>query len=150
MIADARRLEVQYTIECALDWTTRSVAIEQLHGTTKQSLHLRRDESGAWWRDGARLAEFDGLSDVDLSVTPSTNTLPIRRLALEPGASAPTDAVWVRFPALAIERLPQRYTRTGDRQYRYESSGGAFTADLEVDEHAMVVRYGALWERTVP
>ncbi|MGH7445808.1 MAG: putative glycolipid-binding domain-containing protein, partial [Longimicrobiales bacterium] len=95
-IADAQLLEVHYTIDCALDWTTRTVVIETLHGLARQTLHLRRDASGAWWRDGTRLPEFDGFTDVDLSITPSTNTLPIRRLGLQTGEAAVTDAVWVR------------------------------------------------------
>ena len=93
------------------------------------------------------LKEFEGLVDVDLQVTPATNTLPIRRLQLGVGESAETDALWVRFPELALERLPQRYTRTGEFRYTYESRGGAFRAELEVDAQGLVVRYGDIWKR---
>lgn len=146
-MVDAQPFQVHYIIDCDLGWSTRTVQIATIHGITNQTLQLRRDASGSWWRDGTRMPEFDGLIDVDLSISPSTNTLPIRRLGLETGAAASTDAVWVRFSALSMERLPQRYTRTDERQYLYESRGGSFTADLEIDDHGMVLRYGDLWAR---
>jgi hypothetical protein len=84
---------------------------------------------------------------VDLAVTPSTNTLPIRRLDLAVGEGRDVVAAWVRFPGLTIEPLPQRYVRIAEHQYRYESRGGEFTAELEVDTLGVVVRYGSFWER---
>jgi uncharacterized protein len=88
-----------------------------------------------------------GCLDVDLAFTPATNILPLRRLGLAAGESGEMTAAWVRFPALSIEPLPQRYTRLDARRVRYESRGGAFTAELEVDELGLVVRYPPLWER---
>lgn len=93
------------------------------------------------------VAGLDGLRDVDLGFTPATNTLPMRRLALEVGESAEVDAVWVRFPELEVARLPQRYTRLEGMRYRYESAGGAFLAELEVDANGLVIRYGKYRER---
>lgn len=58
-------------------------------------------------------------------------------------------AWWIRFPDLTIERLRQRYVRSGDTLYRYSSNGGAFTADIEVDDEGLVVRYPPLWDRVI-
>ncbi len=90
--------------------------------------------------------DLAGCIDVDLGITPSTNTLPIRRLNLQVGESADVTAAWVRFPELTVEPLAQRYTRLDERRYRYESTTG-FSAELEVDELGLVVRYGDIWER---
>jgi hypothetical protein len=46
-----------------------------------------------------------------------------------------------------LEPLPQRYTRVGPSQYRYESRGGSFTASLETDELGLVRSYPPGWER---
>lgn len=146
-VADDRPFHVQYLVQCDTDWATREVHIRTIHGESYRQLELRRDGSGTWWRDGERAPEFDGLTDIDLSVSPSTNTLPIRRLALSIGDGASTDAVWVRFPELDLERLSQQYTRVDAYRYTYESGDGAFTADLAVDVEGVVVRYGRLWER---
>jgi hypothetical protein len=76
-----------------------------------------------------------------------TNTLPIRRLAPAIGESIDVTAAWVRFPELTLEPLPQRYTRLSERRYRYESNGGAFVAELEVDDAGLVITYEGGWER---
>jgi uncharacterized protein len=88
-----------------------------------------------------------GCLDVDLAFTPATNILPLRRLGLAVGESRELTAAWVRFPDLSVEPLAQRYTRLDERRMRYESRGGSFTADLEVDELGLVVSYPPLWER---
>ncbi len=93
------------------------------------------------------MAGSDGLLDIDLSITPSTNTLPIRRLDLAVGGRKSVEALWIRFPDLQIDQLSQTYQRSGPGAYRYESNGGAFAAELEVDSEGVVVTYGDLWER---
>lgn len=140
-------IEIRYVVRCDLDWVTRGADVQTVQGTASRRLEMRRDDQGAWWRDGRRMPDLDGLVDVDLAVTPSTNTLPIRRLALDVAGDAPTDAVWVQFPSLSIDRLAQHYTRTAERRYRYASRGGSFVADLDVDDQGVVVRYGEIWER---
>lgn len=140
-------MQVQYVVHCAVDWSTRGAHVHIIRGDAVHRLELRRDEAGAWWRDDEPMPELEGLTDIDLSISPSTNTLPIRRLALPVGDSAATDAAWVRFPELTVQRLPQRYTRTAEHRYTYESRGGSFRADLEVDAHGLVVHYGQIWKR---
>ena len=84
--------------------------------------------------------------DVDLNFSPSTNLLPIRRLALEVGSEAAVRAAWLRFPGFALEPLEQVYRRAAVGLYRYESAGGQFRADLEVDESGFVTRYPGFCE----
>lgn len=129
------------------DWQTRKVKIELSSGTEEQSLHLERDDDGRWWNGDSELTAFAGMNDIDLGITPSTNTLPIQRLGLKPGESASMTAVWIQFPSLTIAPLAQQYTRTGEYAYRYESNDGAYQADLEVDEHGLVTRYADVWSR---
>jgi len=93
------------------------------------------------------IASIAGCLDLDLAFSPSTNILPLRRLGLGAGESGEATAAWVRFPDLSVEPLPQRYTRLDERRVRYESRGGAFTAELEVDDLGLVVRYPPFWER---
>jgi hypothetical protein len=70
--------------------------------------------------------------DVDLGISPCTNTLTIRRLGLEIGELGHLDAVWVRFPEMNVEVLTQTYERLGDRMFRYTSPG--FQRGIEVDD----------------
>lgn len=149
-VHDGSPLRVDYLILCNADWTTHGAHISVVHGSSNQRLELKRAPSGTWQRNGEPVPGLAGIDDVDLAISPASNTLPIRRLALAVGEARDTDAVWVRIPELAIERLSQRYTRTGELRYAYESDRGAFRADIEVDDLGMVVRYGELWERVRP
>jgi uncharacterized protein len=73
-----------------------------------------------WHNKGSMVSFAKGWSDVDLEVTPSTNTIPIRRLDLKVGESQEVNAVWVRFPSLELEPLRQQYTRHDENHYRYQ------------------------------
>ncbi|HEY8022403.1 MAG TPA: putative glycolipid-binding domain-containing protein [Thermoanaerobaculia bacterium] len=139
-------LEVEYEIACGKGGETRSVRVELTRGAAMRRLELAAAD-GRWLQDGRELPSLAGCLDVDLAITPSTNLLPIRRLNLAVGQSAAVTAAWVRFPDLTIEPLPQRYTRLAEGRYRYESRGGSFTADLDVDEHGFPIRYPPFWER---
>ncbi|MPY16028.1 putative glycolipid-binding domain-containing protein [Paenibacillus glucanolyticus] len=145
---DTQPLHCSYEVKTTSGWKTREVRIHLSNGTKEQSLHLKQDEDNRWWSSGTELRSFAGMNDIDLGITPSTNTLPIRRLQLKPGESASMIAVWIQFPSLTVSPLPQRYTRTGERSYRYESNNGAYQADLEVDEHGLVTKYADVWSRT--
>jgi len=50
-------------------------------------------------------------------------------------------------PELKIEPLPQEHQNVSERRYRYTSRGGAFAADLEVDDAGVVVNYQGIWQR---
>ena len=136
-----------YEVVCSSDWHTRHVRVELERGAESVTLELTADGSGKWWQDDTELLHLRGLIDADISVSPATNTLPIRRCGLSIGESVEVTAAWVRLPALSIEPLSQEYTRAGQHDYRYASRGGAFTADLTVDDFGLVVRYGEYWER---
>jgi hypothetical protein len=88
---------------------------------------------------------LDGCLDVDLSATPFTNTLPIRRLALAPGWAAEITVVYVDVPALRIGVSRQRYRcltwGPAGGVYRYENAAGDFAADITVDADGLVVEY---------
>lgn len=87
-----------------------------------------------------------GCVDLDLNFSPSTNMLPIRRLSLAIGQSADVRATWLRFPSFKVEPLEQRYTRLSESTYRYESAGGTFVREIEVNEHGLVTRYPGFFE----
>jgi hypothetical protein len=143
-------LEVHYRIECDGDWQTRSVLIEQRLGLQQSSLSLAVDAGDKWinQRTGA-IDAVTGCIDVDLELTPITNTLPVNRLNLAIGQVEEIAAAWVRFPSLDIVHARQSYERLSDRTYRYRSLGSGFTADIDVDEAGLTVRYQGIWERVV-
>jgi hypothetical protein len=87
-----------------------------------------------------------GCIDLDLGFSPSTNLLPIRRLGLAVGQEAEVKAAWLRFPGLPLEPLEQLYRRIDVTTYRYESAGGSFVTELQVNAQGLVTRYPNFWE----
>ena len=138
-------MRVSYSVVCDAGWSTRQVVIHQGTAAAEEGLSLTVDTALRWWAGTDELPELRGCLDVDLGITPATNTLPIRRRKLAAGESADVTAAWVRFPELSVERLPQRYTRLDQFLYRYESSNGGFVADISVDDLGLVTRYGDFW-----
>jgi len=145
--ADDGPLLVRYTVTCDTGWRTRAVEIEREFGSGTRALCLTVDKERRWWSAGAELVAFRGCDDIDLGVTPATNTLPIRRLDLGVGETGAVTAAWVQFPTLAMEPLPQIYTRLDTLHYRYESGNGAYETEIAVDELGLVTRYDKGWER---
>lgn len=132
-------IRLAYRIECDTAWRIRSVSVD-IHRLARRNLTC--DEDGRWFDNGRERADLTGCTDVDIALTPFTNTLPIRRLGLEPGA-ADLRVVYIQpTPRLTIEAAAQRYARL-DAGYRYES--GAFSADLVVDADGLVTDYPDLW-----
>ncbi len=143
---DGRPLDVDYQVLVDAGWATRSVDVTMDRLAKPRRLRLDRSTNALWRIDGAPAPELDGCLDVDLGVTPSTNTLPIRRLGLKVGQELEIDVAWVKFPELRVDRGRQTYARISAETWRYTS--GEYTADLTVDENGCVTRYGNdLWKQ---
>ena len=136
-------LDVRYKVEAGPDGLTRRVELELDGGATRRV--LLADGAGHWrWEGGPELAEVAGSLDVDLTVTPATNTLPIRRLAaLEAGQAAGLQMAWVQFPGLEVLASAQRYQRLAADRWHF--STGDFHAELLVDPDGLVLDYGGLF-----
>ena len=52
-----------------------------------------------------------------LEWSPSTNALPIRRMALKVGETRAVTAAWVRFPSLQVQRPEQSYEHLAEERY---------------------------------
>lgn len=142
---EAHRLD--YTVACDAAWRTRRVSVRAARGTTASDVTVRVDDEGRWWVNGEARADLADCLDIDLGFSPSTNTLPIRRLQLSIGEQADIRAAWMRFPELDVQPVWQRYRRLADRLYRYENPESGFRADVLVDAEGLVVQYPPGWER---
>lgn len=148
-LPDEGPVRLRYRLDASADGRTRLVEVEA-DGDADRSVRLIAEPDGGWSDDsGTTMPALDGCVDVDISTSPLTNTLPIRRLDLVPGESANITVVYIDVPTLTVSAATQRYTclfvedeRSG---YRYES--GTFSADLVVDPHGLVLDYADLWQR---
>ncbi|HLH09792.1 MAG TPA: putative glycolipid-binding domain-containing protein, partial [Terriglobales bacterium] len=97
----AQPLFVSYEIVCDKEWRTHEAQILQVNAGEQCELNVK--VTGVDWSINGKLRpDLHGLLDIDLSITPSTNTLPLRRLNLQGGQSQPVTAAWIRFPSLEL------------------------------------------------
>jgi hypothetical protein len=140
-----------YNIRCDSTWSVRTVTLDLLDNQSS-TLHLEADGNGHWRSaNGDPLPELDGCIDVDINATPFTNTLPIRRLGLTPGASTEITVAYILLPELQFRPGRQRYTclstDTHGGMYRYESLESDFIAELHVDSDGLILNYSTIWKR---
>ena len=138
-------VRIEYRVLADAAGLTSAAHVRDLRGFEQRTIALERTAKGGWTVDGAAARALRGCTDVDLGCSPSTNTLPIRRLRLGVGASQTIQAAWIRFPELAVVKAAQTYTRLDEYTYRYTS--GTFEAELTVDDDGVVAGY-AVWQRT--
>ena len=140
-----RPVRVEYRVLTDSKGLTTAAHVRDLRGFEQRVLALARDPKGAWMVDGKAAKALKGCTDVDLGCSPSTNTLPVRRLRLAIGGSQVIQAAWIRFPELTVVKAAQTYTRLDEFTYRY--SAGSYTGELTVDDEGLVASYDA-WMRT--
>jgi len=150
-LAEGAPFRVRYTIACDDRWRLRAADVVSL-GNDRRELHLRADGTGVWTNEaGQPLPDLAGCIEVDISATPFTNTLPIRRLDLRPGDSRDVPVAYIAIPDFTLRQVPQRYTRLDARAdealYLYEGLLWDFRAELPVDGDGVVTDYPGLFRR---
>lgn len=131
-----------YSLNCDAAWNFRSLDLAVAEGTVSA-----RYSDGQWVVDGVARPDLADAREVDISISPLTNTLPIRRLGLDVGEGADIVTAYVDVPALTVTADPQRYTRLSAREYLYESRDSDFRSTLTVDERGVVEEYPGLFTR---
>jgi uncharacterized protein len=137
-----------YEVRCDPGWKTRAARVVGWHGTHPIDLTIEADGAGSWWVNGASQPAVRGTLDLDLAITPSTNTLSLRRLRIPVGGREEVAAAWLDWPKPQLQRLVQRYHRLDQHRFEYEAdlASGLFRGTIEVGAAALVTRYGSLWD----
>lgn len=141
---DGQPGEIRYVVLVDDRWRTRVAGITVMTAAGRRHLSLGSDGDGGWHIDGVPAPDIHGCTDIDLGFSPSTNTLPIRRLSVAEGEVVPVRAAWVRFPEFTTEVLEQSYERIEANRWCYRSGTG-FAAELTVDASGLVLNYGDVW-----
>jgi hypothetical protein len=150
---DGLDLRAHYSIETDSDWCVRRLHFALLG--TEKGLHLESDGHGTWTVNREPAPVLTGCLDLDIEVTPFTNTLPLRRLGLEAQESAEIRVAYIPVPDLEVRPVEQRYTclaplGPGGGRYRYEGPFRDFTAEIEVDADGLVLDYPETFRRIWP
>lgn len=137
-----------YVVHVDRNWQTTEGRVWGWRGREAIDLRLRRDGAGSWTLNDLPCPAVQGCIDLDLSFTPATNLLPLRRLSLGVGESAEVRSAWLEWPEVRLTLLVQRYRRRSETEYEYESDlPGAeqFRAMLRVHPDGWVLDYAGLW-----
>jgi hypothetical protein len=150
-VQDDAPFRVQYLIRCDPGWTVQELSVKRVDGTNKQVI-LHSDGKGHWITPiGEPIAQLEGCIDVDISGTPFTNTLPIKRLSLQPGIATNINVVYVQVPSLEIRPMMQQYTcllnSDSGGLFRYRSLASGYIAELPTDPNGLVIDYPDLFTR---
>ena len=147
LISDGTPHEIRFSVVTDVSWRTLTVGAHVQSSGSDRRLALSADGEGSWSVSDSPLIELYGAIDIDLSWTPSTQTLAIRRLGLDVGQTAETTVAWIDFPGHDIARVTQTYTRLAEDRYRLEHGGSS--GDVVVDDGGIVVDHPRGW-RAVP
>jgi uncharacterized protein len=127
-------------------WRVKTLNLELL--ATKEKIKLESDGHGNWSNDTGIIPKLYGAIDIDITATPFTNTIPIRRLKLGNKQQAEILVVYVTIPELSFDIDRQRYTRVSKYIYLFEQINNNFTRKIKVDKDGLVVTYPGLF-RTI-
>ena len=106
-----------------------------------------RTEGNVWLKNEEMAEEFTDCTFVDISLTPFTNTLPIRNLKLQAGESKTIKVLYFDVIEGEVKAMQQQYTCIDMHHYKFENVPNDFEAIITVDDEGFVVDYLGLFER---
>ena len=136
---------LSYRIECDRTWRSQRGRLHGWIGPDRIDFRIERTAGDTWTLNGVEQAGVRDCIDLDLAITPATNLIPIRRLALAVGQSADAPAAWLQVAATSLVVLPQHYERRTEITYLYEAPTTGFSGPLEVTPSGFARRYAGLW-----
>ena len=139
---------ITYFVTLKPDWTTESAALRVMAGGRRRRVRVAAMPTREWMVQGQPMPAVSGCIDLDLAFTPATNTISIRRLALEVGQSATVTAAWFDFRTNTLTPLRQIYKRISVGEYAYSCPDIHFESTLRVGTAGLVQDYPPLWEGT--
>lgn len=152
-VEDRKPWIIDYEIRVDVGWRTRVARVTLRTDAGRRSRLLQGDGDGRWRIDDEPAPHLDGCLDVDLESSALTNALPVHRLTLAVGATAPAPAAYVRALDLGVERLEQQYTRISDeaghQRYDYRAPRFDFSTQLVYDAAGLVLAYPGIAVRAV-
>lgn len=135
---------VVYTLTLDTSWQVKLCAIKATVQSDTTPIVLEKKTDG-WWLNGQLRPDFENCTDIDIPLTPLTNSLPIHRLKLQPGEEREIEVAYIDLLKGSIGPVKQKYRRTGLRHYHYENIPNDFEAEITVDSGGFVTDYPGLF-----
>jgi hypothetical protein len=140
--------KLEYHIETNRNWETLLVEIQSQFQNRNANLVFKSKGNGKWAKNGKRVNDFDNCIDIDISLTPFTNSLPVNRLKLAYNEAKEIDVLYFDILDQQVKAVRQKYKRLSETEYKYQNIPNDFEAVIIVDELGFVSQYPGLFERT--
>jgi hypothetical protein len=138
---------VEYHIKTNENGETLYFHVANRHDNLIEHFIFESDGKGNWQSNHRSMDDFKGCIDIDMPITPSTNSLPIHRLNLPVGGEEVIQVLYVDILSNKLTPVKQKYTRLSDHEYKYENVPNDFETTIRVDESGFVVDYPGLFVR---
>ncbi|HWR25394.1 MAG TPA: putative glycolipid-binding domain-containing protein [Methanosarcina sp.] len=137
---------MDYDLALTADWNIKEMSVKSL----LDERAIRLVHEGDQWYDGKGqyLPEFDGIEFVDISISPFTNTLPIKRLQFEGEQAQKVDIIYFDENKFTLQKVQQIYSHLGERTYCYQDIElPDFVSNITVDEDGLVIDFPKMFRR---
>ena len=139
---------VEYLIKTNENWETIFFELKTQLYDKREIFSCCSDGKGNWIKDGEPANEFNGCIDIDIPLTPFTNTLPINRNKLSVNESKQIKVIYLDILNEQFKPVQHKYTRLSQFRYKYENVPNDFEAVITIDELGFVIDYPELFVRT--
>jgi uncharacterized protein len=142
--------DVQYVLRLNAAWRVQQFML--FRDLDEPDLWLATDGAGRWGEvNGAHRVDLDACTDIDIALTPVTDSIVVRRLPLHVGHAAEITVALVDVDTLGVVRTHRRYARLDDARWRIEhldpTGGTVHEVEVDVDDLGFVVDYPGLVRR---
>jgi hypothetical protein len=146
---------VNYSLRFTDDWNMRFATVRRLD-LRGNALSIETDGNGEWFGSSdLPLSSLKGCLNVDISATPFTKSLPIRRLQLSKGQSEKVSVAYIEVPAFSIRPAVQRYeclAPLGSKggRFNFNPGDGSGVVEIVVDADGIVTQFPGAFQRVWP
>lgn len=144
--SENKKYLVEYELSIDKEWKIFNFDISlEVNNNKKKITGFKNNNE--WEINGKTKTQFTNFDFIDISLTPFTNTLPIKNLRLIGNQEKEINVIYIDILADLVKPVKQKYRKNSEINYRYENIPNNFVADIEVDEFGLVKFYPKLFER---
>lgn len=149
-ILEGQPILIEYQVVIDKDWVVKEVQIKSLIGSSKNII-LKSNLKGKWYNEqNQEIPEFEGCIDIDISITPLTNSLPINRLKNVLEQRTRITVLYFDIENWKFKKVEQFYTNIAHNLYKYEGVFRNYAANIPTDNFGFVTTYPKLFKRIYP
>jgi len=146
--ADGIAVILNYHISINRQWEVYYASLNLNLDNEPYAQILTKGVDRQWQLNGKPAPEFDKCVDIDITLTPFTNSLPINRLNMELHEKNLIDVIYFDIIEKTVKPAKQVYEKLSNRTYKFQTVPNDFEAIIAVDEDGFVTSYPGLFSRT--